>query len=568
MENNVIYDLYQERNKKGFKKKVIGGIAAVLVIIAALAANNVYLEILQLDEIGGYSDVYIKNLVYKLISFGICFVLVFAVTFVTNIFLKKNIDGYRAKNGLPPVKMHNFLISLVAAFILAYLTKETFYLKILTAMNATSFGSTDPIFLKDVGFYIFSRPFFITAYGFLSTLAGLVIAYSVVFYMFNVSSLETGFSFKSIKDKGILTHILINLAVFFVLKAVSYGYTSQNILFNSFSVIGNEGAGYVDVNIWLTYYKIAPYLVLVSVAAALFFAWRNKLKPAGISIAIYPAVWILTIAVSAFTQYFLVSPNEMDYEKQYISYNIEKTREAYSLDKIKTYDFPQIEELTPAIIAKNLETKNNIRVVDIPSTLVSNVQLQSNTAFYTFTDGDIINYTVNGKEIPVFISAREIDKSKLPDKTYLNTMYRYTHGYGIVMNPINEVSKQGQVEYILGGIKQETIDDSLVVKRPEIYFGENTKDHVLVKAKGLEEIDYDGTQTTMYEGEGGIKMNLLNKLLFAVKFGDFKMLISGYSNDATLLLNREIVSRAQKAVPFLTVDSDPYIILTDDGRLK
>ncbi len=568
MDDKVIYDFFQENNKKGTKKKITIGVIIVLVIIAALTANDIYLEILQLDEIGGYSDVYMKNLIYKLISFAICFVLVFVVTFITNIFLKKNLNNFRKKNGMPPAKLPSLLISLVAAFVLAFLTKEMFYMKFLTALNGSPFGSTDPVFLKDIGYYIFNRPFFITAYGFLSTVSGLIIAYTFVYYLFNMSSFETGFSFQNIKDKGIISHNLVNVAIFFILKAVSYRYTSQNILYDSFSVLDNEGAGYVDVNIWMLYYKIAPYLILVVVAVALFLVWRNRLKAAGIAIAVFPAVWVITIAVSAFTQSLIVSPNEMDYEKQYISYNIEKTREAYSLDKIKTYDFPEMEELTPEIIQRNIETKNNIRVVDIASTLVSNVQLQSNTAFYTFTDGDIINYTVNGKEIPIFISAREIDKSRLPDKTYLNTTYRYTHGYGIVMNPINQFTNQGQVDFILSGTKQETVDENLVINRPEIYYGEMTNDHVIVKAKGLEEIDYDGTRTTIYEGEGGIQLNLLNKLLFSIKYADFNMLISGYTNDATLLLNREIVGRAQKVVPFLTVDEDACILLTDEGRLK
>jgi len=568
MEDKVIYDVFQEQYKKVKKKRFSIGIIIVLVLLAIWTANEIYLEILQLDEIGGYSRIYIKNLIYKAITFVICFALVFIITYITNIFLKRNLNNYRKRLGMPPVKLHNFLISFVSALVIAFLTRNLFYLKILTALNVTPFGSKDPIFSNDIGYYIFIRPLLITSYGFISTIIGLVIIYTVVYYLFNMATAETGFSLKNLRDKNIIIHILVNISVFIILKAVSYGFVSQNILYNSFTVLQTEGAGYVDVKIWLTYYKIAPYLIILVVAAAMVLIWKNKLKAAGIAIAIFPAVWLVTIAAAAITQTFIVTPNEIQYENEYISYNIEQTRKAYNLDKIKTYDFPAMQELTPEIIERNRGTINTIRVVDIPSTLVSNVQLQSNTAFYTFVNGDIINYTINGKEIPIFISAREIDKSRLPDKTYLNTRYRYTHGYGIVMNPINSITKQGQVEFILSGIKQETIDKNLVIKRPEIYYGEMTHDYVIVNAKGIDEIDYDGTRTTRYEGEGGIHLNFINKLLFSIKYADLKMFISSYSNDATLLLNREIVSRAQKPVPFLTVDNDPYILLTEEGRLK
>ncbi len=567
----MVYDYYQEKGKKNTKGRWILGAAIAAFLILLLAANKVYLEIIQLDEIGGFSGIYVKNLIYRAITFAVCFVVIFALVYISTLLIKRNMQAYFKKHELPQRKFPNFIITFVVAFLGALISKDIFFLKFLNFMNSTAFNVADPIFGNDVGYYVFIRPLYTSIYGFVSALWMFIIVFTVAYYLVMFTASSNALTLENLKVKSVIAHNLVNIAIFFIIKTFSYQLVQQDILYGT--VLRDEsniiiGAGYVDVNVWLKYFTAAPFLLAAIVIVSLFFVWKDKLKPAAITIAVFPVVWILVTVIAMFIQSLIVTPNVFDYEKDYIANNITQTREAYSLDKIKTYDFPSTQKLTPEIIQRNLDTKNNIRVVDIPSTLVSNVQLQSNTAFYSFSDGDIINYTINGKEIPIFISAREIDKSKLPDKTYLNTTYRYTHGYGLVMNPINKLTRDGQVDFILSGLVHKSVDPNLKINRPEIYYGELTEDHVIVDAKGLDEIDYDGTRTTTYQGEGGIKLNFLNKLLFSIKYGDFKMLISGYTSDSTLLLNREIVSRAQKAVPFLTVDKDPYILLTDDGTLK
>lgn len=562
----MVYDYYQEKAKKNLKGKFILAAVIVVAIILLIAAAGVYLEIIQLNEIGNYSGIYLTNLVYKVISFTVGFILIFALVTLTNRFIIRNMNAWFKKRELPKKRMPNLIFSAIAAFFGALVCKELFFQKILEFLNSTPFNSTDPIFLKDIGYYIFTRPFYTSLYSFISGVWLFVVAYTAIYYLVVFASSLNTLSMSDLKVKSVLTHNLLNIAVFFIIKTFSYQFLKQDVLYDSF--IGYKGAGYVDVNIWLKYYTVAPFLMLLVTAAALFFLWKGKLKNAAVSIAVFPAVWLVVVVVALFMQSVIVTPNEFKYESEYIANNIAKTREAYRLDKIKTHDFSYTQELTPEIIDRNAETINNIRVIDINSTLESDVQIQSNTAFYTFKDGDIVNYNINGKEIPVFITAREIDKNKLPDKTYINTTYRYTHGYGVVMNPINQFTRQGQVDFIMKGLNNVSVDPALKITRPEIYYGELTMDHVMVNASGLDEVDYDGSRTTSYQGKGGIKLNFMNKLLFSLKYGDFKMLISGYASDSTLLLNREIVARAQKALPFLTVDPDPYILLTDEGRLK
>lgn len=562
----MVYDYYQEKTKRSLKGKFVLAAVIVIAIILFIAAVSIYLEIIQLNEIGNYSGIYLTNLVYKAICFAGGFILIFALVTLTNRFIIKNMNSWLKKQELPQKRMPNLILSAIVAFFGALICKELLFQKILEFLNSTPFNTTDPIFLKDIGYYIFTRPFYTSLYSFISGVWLFVVIYTAIYYLVVFASSLTTLSMNDLKVKNVLTHNLLNIAIFFIIKTFSYLFVKQNILYDT--VVGSKGAGYVDVNIWLKYYTAAPFLILVVTAAALFFLWKGKLKNAAISIAVFPAVWLIVTLIALVMESVFVTPNVLNYESKYISNNIAKTREAYSLDKIKTHDFSNMQELTPEIISRNANTINNIRILDIGSTLSSDVQIQSNTAFYTFKDGDIINYNVNGKEVPVFITAREIDKTKLPDATYINTTYRYTHGYGVVINPINQFTRQGQVDFIMKGLNNVSVDPALKITRPEIYYGELTMDHVMVNATGLDEVDYDGSKTTNYQGKGGIKMSFMNKLLFSLKYGDFKMLISGYASNSTLLLNREIVARAQMALPFLTIDQDPYIVLTADGRLK
>ncbi len=563
----MVYDYYQEKNKKNRNRVIIPILCIIAAIIIIAVISGIYLQIIQLDEIGNFSGVYVTNLIAKAGSFAAGFILIFAIIAITNKFIKKNITAHNTKMELPQQKVYNFPIALIVAFLGALIFKEMFFQKILYFFNGSPFNAADPIFSKDIGYYIFERPLYSALFSFASTMSVFLIAYTIIYYIGLLMANTSGnLSADSLRIKSILTHNLINIAFFFLVKASSYGLVKQEILYGK--VVDYTGASYVNVNIWLKYFMVAPFVVIAATIAAIFFIRKGKLKQAAISFAVYPAVWLIVTGISMFTQGILVSPNVLQYEKTYLANNISETRKAYGLDKIKTYNFPDTQELTPEILARNDDTMRNIRIVDIKSTLQSDLQLQSNTAFYSFTDGDIINYDINGKETPVFITAREIDKNKLPDKTYLNTTYRYTHGYGVVMNPINKLSPTGQVDFIMSGLDNKSNDPKINITRPEIYYGELTQDHVITQAKELDEITYDGSKSTSYAGKGGIRLNFLNKLLFSAKYNDFKMLISGYTNNAKLLLNRQIINRAQMALPFLTVDDDPYIIPTSDGRLK
>lgn len=579
MEKEINYDYYKEKNKKSNTGKITFIVILAVLIVGAIIGSSIYMELIQLRELNpkaDYSSVFTTNLLYKIIFILLSFVVISLFVYISNIFIIKNLKKYFTHNNLEARKMYNSPIALIIGIIGAYLTKDYFYGKALLFLNSVKFGRVDPQFGQDIGYYMFQRPFYMSLLDFISNLWLFIVIYSAIYYVLVLlTALNNTFSADTLKDKILLRHNLLNVAIFFVLKSVSYKFQREGLLYSSFTETGVSGSGFSSTNIWIRFYTIAPVIVLAIVIIAFLFMWKGKLKKAALTIAVYPVLFILVTITSGIIQTVFVKPNEFEYEKNYLKNNMIETRAAYGLDKIKQYDFKTIEDLTPEIIKNNRNTIDNIRVVDYAPTLNSNKQLQSNTNFYTFSTGDILNYTVNGKEIPVLISAREINTSNLQNQNFVNRTFKYTHGYGVVVNPINKVTAQGQVEFLLSGLKMDTVDkQNLNITEPRIYYGELTNNFVIVNPKASKkeaEIDYDGTAVNYFEAGDTekIKLNLLNRLLFATKYMDANILVSSNINsDSQILLNRNVVERAQKGVPFLKVDSDPAMTITADGRLK
>ncbi len=575
------YDYYKENSKKN-KKRFRGGFVVIaILIIAAIAAifgSSIYMQIIQLKELNhqsDYSTVYTTNLSYKVIFFLLSFIVISLFIFISNLSIIKNLKKYFASNNLERRRLINVPLALLIGIAGAFMTRNFFFNKALLFMNSVEFGRVDPQFGQDIGYYMFQRPFYMSLLDFISNMWLFVVIYSAAYYILVLlTALNNNFSFNELKDKTILRHNLINIAIFFVLKTVSYKFQRESLLYTSFTRYNLNGAGYSNTNIWIKFYTVAPIIVLAIVLIAGFFMWKGKLKKAAITIAVYPAIFILVTLASGIIQTVFVKPNEYEFEKSYIKDNMHETRAAFGLDKIQPYDFSTVKELTADTLQNNRNTIDNIRVVDYAPTLNSNKQLQSNANFYTFTNGDILNYKVNGKEIPVFISAREINSGFLQNQNFVNKTFKYTHGYGVVVNPINKLTSQGQVEFLLSGLKMDTVDKTtLNIKEPRIYYGELTNNYVIVNPKdaGKEpEIDYDGTTVNYFDAKdaGKIRMSFLNRILLSLNYMDANLLVSSnITSDSQILLNRNVVERAQKGVPFLKVDSDPAITITSDGRL-
>ena len=234
-----------------------------------------------------------------------------------------------------------------------------------------------------------------SVYDFVLYLWIFVIFYTIAYYLIGIIIVYQNVNLEDLKFKSIIRHNIINVAIFFLIKIVSYKFEKEGLLYGSFANVKGVGsllgAGFIANNIWKLYFTIAPFLLLAIVIVTFIFVWRGKLKHAGISIAVYPAVWIIVSIVAAVTQVTYVKPDEIRAESQYLKNNMIMTRKAYNIDSIESYTF-RLEPLRPEILERNKETVDNIRFVDYKATLDSNKQLQGLTNFYSFYEGDIINY--------------------------------------------------------------------------------------------------------------------------------------------------------------------------------
>ena len=271
-------------------------------------------------------------------------------------------------------------------------------------------------------------------------------------------------------------------------------------------------------------------------------------------------------------QTLVVEPNELQRETPFINHNINLTRRAYNLDKIEVHDFPGAGELTPEDLVNNETTIRNIRLWDAKPVKDAYGQLQSIRPYYEFEDVDLDRYVIDGKYRQVMASVRELDFSKIADQaqTFINQYFTYTHGFGLCMSPVNEVTPEGLPEFFIKDIPpQVTVD--LSVTRPEIYFGERTDHPVFVKTK-MEEFDYplgDQNAMTRYQADRGVPIgSFLRRLLFAWELGSLRNILftENLTEDTRVLMYRNIQERVQNIAPFLKYDSDPYIVL-HEGRL-
>ncbi|MDO4485566.1 MAG: UPF0182 family protein [Bacillota bacterium] len=360
--------------------------------------------------------------------------------------------------------------------------------------------------------------------------------------------------------------LIIVGVLFFLMIGVNFFLRQYDLLFGSTGAV--YGAGFTDVNVTLWMYRI---IMVLAVVAAIGFAVgisKRKVKPAVIAPILMVIVGIVGTGGAMLVQSLVVAPDEISKESKYLERNIEFTQYAYDLNDVDMKSFKATSDLTSEDIANNDETISNIRINDYQPALKFYNQTQAIKQYYSFNDVDVDRYMVNGEYTQTFLSAREMDESHIND-SWLNKHLKYTHGYGITLSRVDKITASGQPDMLIGNIPPESSVGEINVTQPEIYFGELTNNYVLVKTSE-DEFDYpDGSTNkyTKYEGDAGIKLNLINRIMFAVKERSLKTLVSSNINsDSKIIINRNISARVQQIMPYLQYDSDPYMI-TADGSL-
>ncbi len=435
--------------------------------------------------------------------------------------------------------------------------------ELLLYFNQQPFGLTDPIFGRDVSFFLFTLPIWQFLRGWLMTTLVITLI---------ATGLASGIGWRGWSAPApVRAHLSFLGALILLLIAWQYRLDALELVYSTRGAV--FGAGYTDVNAQLPAFNI---LVFVTIIAAILLLVNVFLQQAWRAIVVVLVGWIAISALAGniypnLVQRFQVNPNEFTREREFISYNIDFTRAAFGLDKIVDENFDAESELTGAELLDQPDTIRNIRLWDYRPLLQTYNQVQALRQQYQFTDIDIDRYDVEGERRQLMLSARELIPEQLeqPAQTWVNRKLVYTHGYGVAASPVAEITPDGLPTFVLQDLPVQGILD---VSRPQIYFGERTNEYVIVKTE-TEEFDYPrgegGNVFTTFEGDTGIRIGgFLPRLAFAIQFADINLFISQELNsESQLLWRRNILQRTQEVAPFLRFDSDPYIVVGGDGNL-
>jgi len=461
-------------------------------------------------------------------------------------------------------------IALIAAFILALFAGNWGALqweKLLLFRNMLPVGTTDPILGKDIGFYLFSLPFLqiLAAFSRLTSLFGIVMVSVVYFVNGGIALTPRG---AHIAEK-VRKHLALLTGLFLLTFSIGFYLDCFKLLFSETGAV--YGAGYADVTARLLVYRTLAVLTPLAAVIVAAGIWKARWRQALVAPVVLMAIFGIGIKVyPALLEKFKVAPNELALEMPYLEHGITFTRLGYDLDKIETIPFDVNDKLNAADIANNDQTIKNIRLWDHAPLLRTYSQLQQIRTYYKFHDVDNDRYLVNDQYTQVMLSPRELSYNDLPSRNWINERLIFTHGNGLTFGPVSRISKEGLPEFFIKDIPAVSLAD-ITVSKPEIYYGELSNDYVIVKTR-VPEFSYPtatGNINTTYSGKGGVPLDsLLKRALFATYFRTEKILLSSdISKESRILYYRNIVQRVKTVAPFLLLDSDPYMVVTKDGRL-
>jgi uncharacterized membrane protein (UPF0182 family) len=551
---------------------------AVFILVLFLGqAITLYTDLLWFREVD-FVQVFTKTLSIKvllgLVFGGLFFLLLyFNIRFAARLPKGVTFPQTQTQADLPSPEMLDPLIQrllLPVTILLGFMAAPQAAAKwktVLLYFNSVPFGFQDPLFDNDIGFYIFRLPAMEALYGWLQvTLALVTLASAFAYFLYRgVQYSEEGLF---ITERA-RTHLLILLASLLLVQTGGYLIDAYKLLYSSSGVV--FGASYSDIYANLPALRLLAILSFVAAGLSLFQVYRPGFRYLFSGLGALFLVHVLGLYLyPSFLQRFQVVPNELVKETPYIKKNILLTRRGYGIDNVEEKEFPAEELLTASDIWRNETTVNNIRVWDHRPLLATYAQLQQLRTYYEFKDVDNDRYLIDGTYRQVMLSARELSHEQLPSRIWINEHLIFTHGYGVVFGPVNQVTREGLPEFFIKDIPPVS-SGPIKVTRPEIYYGELANDYVFVKTQA-KELDYpSGDQNiyTTYEGRGGVPLNSFwRKLLFSARFATLRISLSNdIISESRILYHREIQERVKKIAPFLTFDRDAYLVIDESGRL-
>lgn len=434
-------------------------------------------------------------------------------------------------------------------------------------LHRVEFKTVDPIFSLDISFFFFTLPFLNEIIRLGLVLSFVAIVFAVLLYYSKGSLSKEHLSLAGVKNRSSL-HLSLLAALIMVLFAASAYLDRFDLLYGNHQVF--SGANYADLHSRIPMLTLLAIAALAGAALLVFNAFSTGHRAAIIAVAIYFAVLLIGVLYPAFIQKFIVAPNELDLESPQIVHNINATLGAYGLDKVEELDLSGDKALTPRDIENNAATIHSIRLWDHEPLLDALKQIQEIRTYYDFVSVDNDRYYSNGELQQFMLSPRELNSAGLPERNWINDHLSYTHGYGLALGPVNQMTSEGLPVLAVENIPPTSERPIFKITRPEIYFGELTRGYAIAKT-GQKEFDYPSGEANvyaMYEGTGGVPVNsFFRKLMFAMYFKDINIVLSPMvTNESRFLYHREIKDRLSRLAPFLVLDQDPYLVISE-GRL-
>ncbi|MCB9592138.1 MAG: UPF0182 family protein [Sandaracinaceae bacterium] len=434
----------------------------------------------------------------------------------------------------------------------------------LLLRNGRAFGELDPVFHRDVGFYVFTLPFL--DHVFWASLTALALALAIAFGV----HLGSG----SVRASGTLRAARTQLSVLGALVFLVLAYGAW--LAGAHLVISQEGlvagAGYTDVHARLPAIHAHVAIAVVGAVMLLVSASRKRLVLVYAPIALYVAVFLLgRLLYPQIIQSYVVEPNELERERTYLEHEIAATRSAFALDAMGERELSGDLALSWQDVEANRATIDNVRLWDHQPLLDTFGQIQEIRTYYDFVSVDNDRYVIDGHLRQTMLSPRELSPDSLPNRTWINEHLTFTHGYGLTLGPVNEADDEGLPVLFVQDIPPASTVDGLDVSRPQIYFGELGASYVFVGSDNRE-FDHPAAQGNVYEsyaGRAGIDVGgTAFRAALALETGDAQVLLSDdLSDESRVLLHRRVADRVRRLAPFLQLDDDPYLVVRDDGTL-
>ena len=569
---------------KRWRLKIWIVVAAGLLLLSLSRILSIYVSSLWFESLG-YASVYWYVLKVKLALFAASAVVTALLLSATFLLFQRLFGAYAFEkrtiilNNQPfqfsPAKFIRPLGWVIAALfglIYGFSLKEH-WRQFALFWNQPATNIHDPIFGKSLSFYLFSLPFYDLVSSWLLGVTFIILCAALAYWLLGLPQTvlkpsvrwSSGAAFRA---------VCCALALFLLVLSWRTYLSRFPFLWQDHPIF--SGVTYTEAHYTLPALLIVAVALIIAAIILLVNAFAvRRFSLLLIALALPLAAYVIGIVlVPSYIQGVIVKPNELDREAPYIGYNIEWTRRGFGLDQIELREFeadPSIEALD---LPNNRESLENIRLWDWRALQDTLRQIQAIRTYYDFPDVDVDRYVVGGKTRQMMNAPREINDDKLPasSRNWINERLIYTHGYGVTMNSANGFTPEGLPQFVLSNMPVQSSAPEIKVTRPEIYFGELTNRYVYVKTK-QNEFDYpqgDTNTYTTYEGTGGIRIgNRFRRMLLAWSVGDLSKL--PFSDDVTresrVLINRNIREIVNGVAPFLTYDKDPYIVVSNEGRL-